>query len=125
MDLPNDGIASDPAEFGGDLAGGKAVRPELLQQLNSLVGPVHRLYPPDTIARPALTESSLVAQQPMRPPSVYASLTKTQKPIRRRTKCRIRHLKRYIWRDSGARVATGASTCSWPLWTIIESYSSP
>ena len=45
MNLADHRIAGDPAELGGDLAGGQAVRPQFLQEFDPLVRPAHRFSP--------------------------------------------------------------------------------
>ena len=44
MDLADHRVAGDAAELGRDLAGGQAVRPQLLQELDPLVRPAHWVF---------------------------------------------------------------------------------
>ncbi len=95
--LADHGVAGDAAEFGRDLAGRKAVRPQLLQQFDPLVcpRPGHGLIPlPTHAARLRLAESHHGPRQPVRPAGANAHTDGTQETVRR-TRCRIRRHKTY------------------------------
>src|SRR5262245_51241693 len=82
MHLADDGIAGDAAEFSRDLAGGQAVRPQLLEELDPLVSPAHGVF--------SLSFKALDGIQPRRrahhrAPDAYAS-GMNKKP--RSTRCR-------------------------------------
>ena len=45
MDLSDDGVAGDPAQLAGDLAGAEPFGPKSLQHLDAFVSPAHQLVP--------------------------------------------------------------------------------
>ena len=98
--LADHGVARDAAQFAGDLAGGKPVRPELLEQFDPLVGPRHELSSP---VRKCRCRWQNPPSQPGDRPNWDHSRSQNT------GNCSPRHVvlnggDATIWRDSGARV---------------------